>query len=64
MVSEFAPLAQKWSKISAMNIYFYFLVLATIRLCIVGELAGGGSVTEAVGISDITGDTGHTNCDT
>ena len=42
------------------NKFLVFGSLQTSLLCIVGELAGGGSVTVAVGVSDRW----HATCDT
>ena len=63
-VSEFAIFAQKLSKIVARkNLIFCFFathcrwvqvqISCSILPCIVGDLAGGGSVTVAVGVSDM-----------
>ena len=52
MVSEFAILAQTWSIIASEK-KLIFGSLQTMLLCIVGELAAGGSVAAAVGVSDM-----------
>ena len=51
VVSDLAILNQKWSKIDAQNISF--LSSQTILLSIGRELAGGGCMAVAVGVSDM-----------
>ena len=66
MVSDLAIFAQKWLKIAALKHFFvgfrqsFFIDLGHDQqaasysaMCILGELAGGGSVAVAVGVNDM-----------
>ena len=66
VVSEFAILVRKWSQ-NALQKKLIIGSLQTILLCIIGELAGRGSVAVAVGASDmlqVTSDTRHVKHET
>ena len=55
VVSEFVNIAQKGAKIALQKkkkVYIVFWSTQTSPLCIVGELAEGGSVAVAVGVGE------------